>query len=268
VGMFAGPNFKQFGEPTGITVKSLTDWYRVIDWWFDKYAKYAAAVKSQHAYSRDIDYAKVPAKDAETPFAKRLAGKHPSPAGSKALEDHLFWYAVEKATEHNLPVKLHTGYYAGQGRMPLDRLINNPGSATSLCRTSPKTRFVFMHICYPYYEEMISVAKQYTNAYVDMCWAWIINPVAAKDFLKKYLVTAPANKVLTFGGDYIPVEPVLGHAAIARRGITQALSELVEEGWLTLPDALELIDPIMRGNAHTIFDIEAKTKALKSAPWA
>lgn len=268
LGMYAGPDFKQFGKPTGITVKSLADWRRVIDWWFDKYAKYAVAVKSQHAYYRDIDYAKAPAKDAEAPFAKRLENKHPSPAGRKALEDHLFWYAVDKATEHNLPVKLHTGYYAGQGRMPLDRLINNPGSATSLCRTAPKTRFVFMHICYPYYEELISVAKQYTNAYVDMCWSWIINPVAAKDFLKKCLVTAPANKILTFGGDYIPVEPVLGHAAIARRGITQALSELVEEGWLTLPDALELIDPIMRGNARSIFDIEAKTKALKSAPWA
>ncbi len=140
------------------------------------------------------------------------------------MEDHLFWYAVRKATEHKLPVKLHTGYYAGQNSMPLGRLIHNPGSATDLCRAAPETPFVFMHICYPYYEELISVAKQYTNAHIDMCWSWIINPVAAKDFLKKYLVTAPANKILTFGGDYIPVEPVLGHATIARQGIALALT--------------------------------------------
>ena len=61
-----------------------------------------------------------------------------------------------------------------------------------------------MHICYPYYyEELIAVDKQCTNAYVDMCWAWIITPLAAKDFLKKYLVTAPANKIFTFGGDFL-----------------------------------------------------------------
>jgi predicted TIM-barrel fold metal-dependent hydrolase len=268
VGMFAGPALGQFGKPTGIQVSSLSDWYRVIDWWFEKYGKYAVAVKSQNAYSRDIDYDRVPAETVEGTFKRRLENKRLGSRQKKAIEDHLFWYAVEKATEHNLPVKLHTGYYAGRDSMPLARLINNPGSATELCRKAPDTRFVFMHICYPYYEEMIAIAKQYTNAYVDMCWAWIINPIAAKDFLKKYLVTAPANKILTFGGDYIPVEPVLGHAVIARRGIALALSELVEEGWLTLEGALDMVDPIMRGNAHKIFDLEAKTKLLKEVDWA
>ena len=121
-----------------------------------------------------------------------------------------------------------------------------------------------MHICYPYYEELLAVAKHYSNAYIDMCWSWIINPVAAKDFLKKYLVTAPANKILTFGGDYIPVEPVLGHAQIARQGITLALNELVDEGWLSLPDALELVGPLMRENAHQIFNLKEKQRRLES----
>ncbi len=267
VGMFAGPDLRSFGRPTGIEVKSLTDWYRVIDWWFDRYAKYAVAVKSQNAYSRNIDYDKVPQERAEPLFAKRLNGESLSAEEQKALEDHLFWYAVSKATEHHLPVKLHTGYYAGDNRMPLSRLRLNAGSACDLCRMSPETTFVFMHICYPYYEELIAVAKQYTNAYVDMCWSWIINPVAAKDFLKKFLVTVPANKIFTFGGDYRPVEPVLGHALIARQGIALALSELVEEGWLGLDDALDLVDPIMHGNARRVFQVEEKKQNLRSAPW-
>jgi len=267
VGMFAGPDLRAFGQPTGIEVKALTDWYRVIDWWFDRYAKYAVAVKSQNAYSRNIDYDKVPQERAEPLFAKRLKGESLNPEEQKALEDHLFWYAVGKATENNLPVKLHTGYYAGDNRMPLSRLLHNAGSACDLCRMSPQTTFVFMHICYPYYEEIITVAKQYTNAYLDMCWAWIINPVASKDFLKKYLVTAPANKIFTFGGDYHPVEPVLGHALIARQGIALALSELVEEGWLSLNDALDLVDPIMHENARRVFKVEEKKQNLRSAPW-
>jgi len=268
LGMINGPDFKHYVPPTGIEVKNLTDWHKVIDWWFAKYATYAVAVKSQQAYSRDIDYEKVPPEKVESIFTKKLEGKGLTAPQRKALEDHLFWYAVDKATQHNLPVKLHTGYYAGHDGMPLGRLINNPGSATDLCRRSPQSRFVFMHICYPYYEELISVAKHYTNAYIDMCWSWIINPLAAKDFLKKYLVTAPANKILTFGGDYIPVEPVLGHAIIARMGIAQALSELVEEGWLSQSDALELTDTIMHGNARLIFNLKEKTKILKNTHWA
>jgi predicted TIM-barrel fold metal-dependent hydrolase len=267
VGMFAGPNIDAYAKPAGIDVKSLADWYRVIDWWFETYGPYAVAVKTQNAYSRNIDYEKVSADIAEPIFKKRISGDKISSQERKQLEDHLFWYAVKAATKANLPVKLHTGYYAGQNSMPLSRLIRNAGSAADLCRAAPQTRFVFMHICYPYYEEILSVAKQYTNAYIDMCWSWIINPIAAKDFLKKYLVTAPANKIVTFGGDYIPVEPVLGHAVVARRGIALALSELVEEGWISLDRALELTDPIMHGNARAIFNLAEKTKKLKEVRW-
>ncbi|HSV98591.1 MAG TPA: amidohydrolase family protein [Sedimentisphaerales bacterium] len=267
VGMFAGPSFDGMGKPTGVEVRSLTDWHRVIDWWFDKYGKYAVAVKSQDAYHRDINYEQVPAEKAEAIFKKRLANEPLTGDEKKALEDHLFWQAVNTATKHKLPVKLHTGYYAGHNSMPLERLLHNPGSATELCRKAPETRFVFMHICYPHYEELIAAAKQWANAYVDMCWSWIINPVAAKDFLKKCLVTIPANKILTFGGDYIPVEPVLGHATIARRGIALALSELVEEGWLTQAHAMELVDPIMHGNARAIFNLAEKTRVLQDVPW-
>jgi len=267
VGMFAGPNLSMFGKPTGIAISALEDWYKVIDWWFNKYGRYAVAVKSQDAYRRDIDYHRVPAEKVAEVFRKKAKNEPVGPEDQKALEDHLFWYAVSKATECHLPVKLHTGYYAGQNGMPLSRLIHNPGSACDLCKAAPETPFVFMHICYPYYEELLAVAKHYTNAYVDMCWGWIINPLAAKDFLKKYLVTAPANKILTFGGDYLNVEQVLGHAVIARQGIALALSELVEEGWLTLPDAIELVDPIMHVNARRLFRLEEKEKVLRTVPW-
>jgi len=267
VGMFAGPDVAKYAAPTGIEVNALADWHRVIRWWFDRYAKYAVAVKSQHAYSRDIDYARVPAEKAEPIFRKVLQKEPVTAEERKLLEDHLFWEAVDQATRHNLPVKLHTGYYAGQNSMPLSRLRLNAGSAAELCRLSPETKFVFMHICYPYYEELLAVAKQWTHAHVDMCWSWIINPVAAKDYLKKHIVTAPINKLLPFGADYIPVEPVLGHAVMARQGVTQALAELVEEGWLKLADALELVDAILHQNARKLFRLAQKTEALRQADW-
>lgn len=124
----------------------------MINWWFGRSAKYAVAVKSQHAYSRDIDYARIPAEKAEPVFRKILQKDPVTSEERKLLEDHLFWQAVDQATAHRLPVKLHTGYYAGQNSMPLSRLRLNAGSAAELCRASPDTKFVFMHICYPFYE--------------------------------------------------------------------------------------------------------------------
>jgi predicted TIM-barrel fold metal-dependent hydrolase len=114
---------------------------------------------------------------------------------------------------------------------------------------------------------MVASGKHWDNALIDMCWVWRVSPVASARFLLHFLATAPANKILMFGGDYIPVEPVVGHAAIARRGIGIAFSGLVRDGWLSLADAVELVEPIMRGNAARLFHVEAKGRALATAPW-
>ena len=97
------------------------------------------------------------------------------------------------------------------------------------------------------------LAKHYRNVTIDLCWAWIINPAACVRFVKEFLLAAPSNKLLTFGGDYASVENIVGHAAVARQGLAQALSELVEEKWLTEAAALELVEPLMRGNARALF---------------
>jgi hypothetical protein len=267
LGMHMGPRIEAYAPAAGIDVKDLQDWHSVIDWWFETYSDYAVAVKSQAAYSRNIDYAEVGADQVYDVFKKKLNNEPIDPMEEKDLQDHLFWYCVRRATQKNLPVKLHTGYYAGHNHMPLGRLQDNAAAASNLCRMSPETRFIFMHIDYPFYEEMIALAKHYSNCHLDMCWAWLVSPVASVNFLKQYLVTAPLNKLLTFGGDYIPVEPVIGHIDLARRGITLSLAGLVEEGWLTLDQTLGLVDTIMRGNARQIFDLEKKTRRLEEAPW-
>jgi predicted TIM-barrel fold metal-dependent hydrolase len=262
-----GPDWRRPAGPTGIEVRDLADYHRVVDWWFEKYGPYAVAVKSQAAYSRRIDYEDVPAERVEAAFRKQLDGDPVDWPEAKAVQDHLFWYCVRRATEHDLPVKLHTGYYAGHDSMPIDRLATNPGDACALLRHAPDTTFVFMHICYPFQDQMIAIAKQWHNAVIDMCWAWIINPKASADFLRSYIMAAPTNKILTFGGDYIPVEVVVGHASLARHGIARAVTDLLHQGWLSRRDALELIDPLMHGNAERLFRLQEKRAAARSVPW-
>lgn len=267
LGMHLNPDISGLAGPTGVEVRDLDGFHAVLRWYFEKYAQYAVAAKSQAAYRRGMDYEQVPAEEAAPIFKRVLAAEPISDEERKRLEDHLFWFAVEQATRHELPVKLHTGYYVGHNYMPLERLAANPAQAATLCRTSPDTQWVFMHIGYPYWQELLAVAKHYRNAHIDMCWAWIIDPVNSTEFLKSHLLTAPSNKVFVFGGDYIPVECVLGHARMAREGVVRALWELVDEQYISRRDAFELVEPLLRGNAHSLYRLKAKTARSSLAPW-
>ncbi len=260
-------NWKHFTDAEGSKATDLAGWHRVIDHWFARYAPYATAVKTQVAYSRRLDFEDVPAERAAEPFRKLLTGDPVSADERKAVDDHLFWHCVRRATAAGLPVKLHTGYYAGQNSMPLARVAQNPGDVAELLRHAPDTTFVLMHMGYPYQEQMLALAKHYANAVVDLCWAWLISPSATERFVRDFLVTAPANKLLTFGGDYIPVEPVVGHATIARQGLTRALEGLIRDGWISRSEAIELVPGLMNGNARRIFRLEEKERALGNAPW-
>ncbi|MCX5771689.1 MAG: amidohydrolase family protein [Candidatus Hydrogenedentes bacterium] len=251
---------------TGKSIGTLEDLHGAIDWCFNTYGPRAIATKNQCAYGRPLDFAEVSDADAAPLFARYAADKKSlSDAENKALQDHLMHYCIDKSAEKHLPVKLHTGYFAGHNGMPLEWLRRN---ASDMCPTLKKHKnanFVLMHIDYPYQDEAIALAKHYSNVWIDMCWAWIINPAASVRFLKEFLMAAPASKVLTFGGDYRPVEPVVGHAAIARRGVTQAITELIEEGWLSENDAPDLVDRIMRGNAHELFPYDSSLKNWRRA---
>lgn len=255
---FMVPDLDAVERETGRRPAVLQEWLEAVDWYFEEFGARAVAVKNQFAYQRRLDYEDVSQEEASPLFERLARGSELNGAERKAVQDFLFRYTVRKATEHDLPVKLHTGYYAGIGHMPLDRVGKNPGDMCRLAADFPDTRFVVMHIGYPYQEQMIALAKHFSNVHVDMCWAWIINPAASVRFVRDFLMAVPWNKLLTFGGDYIAVEQVVGHAAIARRGLAEAVESLVSEGWISEGEVLDLIPELMNGNARRIFRLEER----------
>jgi uncharacterized protein len=238
---------------SGLPVNNLADWHRVMDWTFDHYRGAIVAVKSQAAYARRLDFAPVPAAVAAPLFARHLGGETLRGAERKALEDHLLRECVARAQAYGLPIKLHCGYVAGKGPLPLGRIRDNAADLCPLLDDFPAAKFVLMHIGYPYQHEYVAVAKHYPNVWIDLCWSWIVSPSVAVRFVKESLLTAPSNKLLLFGGDYAHVEPIVGHASIARQGLAQALDELVTESWLSATAALALVEPLMAGNAAALF---------------
>jgi len=246
-------------------IKTLKQAHETIEHIFERFGPKAIAVKDQSAYGRPLFYENVKDEDIEIIF-KQFVQKPSSLKYEelKAIQDNLFRKCLQCATEYKLPVKLHTGYFAGYNGMDLSRVRNNLCDLVPLIKDFPNTTFVLMHISYPYQNELIALCKHYRNVYADMCWSWIIDPASATRFLREFLMAAPASKIFTFGGDYIPVELVPGHARIARKGITLAITQLLQEGWLNESDTPALIQRIMNQNAHETFDLPRVLKAYKA----
>lgn len=240
-------------QVAGETVHSFNDFMRVVDGCFGRYGRQAVAVKSQWAYFRPLAVGPGDRGAASSAFDRQLRGEALSRHEEAALQDYLFDHCVRRATDFALPVKLHTGYYFSTCTMPLRRVRDNLSDMCELLARYPGTTFVVMHGGYPYQHEAIAVAKQYPNCVIDLCWDWIIDPVSTEDLLRRFLVTAPHSKVLCFGGDYFPVELVVGHAEIARRGLVRALTGLVDVGHLSTEEALRLVPELMHGNARRTF---------------
>jgi len=250
-------NIEQYNESILPEVSDLNDWLHIIDWWFEKYSDSAVGVKIGNAYFRRLDFEKIDFEKAAPLFHNKLAGIKLSESEEKQVQDYIFLYVVDQATQKGLPIKLHTGYQAINNHMNLGNVMHNPADCANLCRLSPDSRFIFFHISYPYYEPMISLAKHYNNAFIDMCGSWSINPIASIDFLKKYIVTAPVNKLLAFGGDDLYIENLIGHSILARKGIAHSLSDLIRDNWISERDSFEIAERIMFKNAVEIYGIDA-----------
>jgi hypothetical protein len=74
-----------------------------------------------------------------------------------------------------------------------------------------------------------------------------------RDEAKRKVILAQLDERLArYRNDYIVC---MQHSAIARRGLGQALNDLVADGWLTEANALDLVEPLRRGNAQALFPI-------------
>ena len=251
-------------QETGITVSTLSTLRQAMEKIFDKYGACAIAVKAQHAYNRTLawqertDYEAAPAlqtvltQGGEAPEATRLC-----------LGDWCWAQGVELAIRHNLPFKIHTGYYAGNDRMPVDRIKG--GNLCALLARYPDCRFVLMHIAYPYSNELVALAKHYRNVWADLCWAWSIDPYSSCDFVRRFIHAVPCNKLFAFGGDTGWPTSSAAYAIQSRRWLNRALQGEIDDGLLTEAEAIELATRFMRGNQQACFDLAGTRQALQTA---
>ena len=256
---------------TGVTVRDLASLEESMRALFAQRAPLSIAVKSQHAYVRTLAWRKRTDADAERALRVVLAG---SPGTEDiqsearlCLGDRCLARGVELATAYQLPIKLHTGYLAETGpsgtAMPIDRL--RAGHLAPLLMEYPDARFVLMHIAWPYSDEVMALAKHFGNVYVDLCWAWSLNPMASKDFVRRFLHTVPLNKLFAFGDDASTPSMAYAYAVQMRRWLARALEEEVADGYMTSRQAMDGATRLLRGNQLDCFDIVGRQRAEREA---
>jgi uncharacterized protein len=239
---------REWGRP----VHTLDDLDAALDSLFALRAGAAAAVKSCALYTRRLDVMGDDPAAAAT--ALRSIRRHGVTGVDerRALEDHVLHRAFTRAAEHGLRVKLHTGMCAGVGNGRIGPAMCAAADVEPILQAHRDTTFVLMHAGWPAMDETIALAKTHPNAYVDLCWAWIVNPVACERFVVEYLAAAPAGKLLGFGGDHPIPETITGHLAIARAGLARALVRAVELGVARREDVPVLARMILRENALAV----------------
>ncbi len=256
-------NARGLHEFVGIAVENIGSFRQAIEAFFEKSGALAIAVKSQHAYERTLSWQERSDADAERALQKQLGGEELSEAERLCLGDWCLARGVEQAIAHNLPFKIHTGTYGGTGRMPIERI--RPGHLSGLLMRYPAARFVLMHNAYPYGDELIAIAKHFPNVYIDMCWAWSLDPYSACDVLRRAIHAVPSNKVFAFGGDTEWPSACVAYAAQARAWLTRALEAEVNDDLLSERDAMAYATRVMRANQLECFDVAGRRSALLAA---
>ncbi|MDP6776057.1 MAG: amidohydrolase family protein, partial [Candidatus Latescibacteria bacterium] len=206
-----------------------------------------AAIKIALAYARTLDFEDTPFTDADRIFTAILKGEE---VEARPLHDYLVHRIFERAEAFDLPVQIHTGYLAGNWG---DFRWGDPAPLIPVFQKYRNVRFDLFHAAWPYSEFMGAVGSAFPNVWIDLCWAWSMNPVQMERILDEWLSCVPSNKILGFGADTRSPFPVVGYAEQARHGIANVLKKKIDTGEYDLDTAQFVARRIMHENARELF---------------
>lgn len=234
-----------------LAFETLNDYINIIDFAFRKIKEYGGyAIKLRIAYNRDLTIDNVQKSEAEKIFNKKEDDITAQDA--KKIEDFIVRIIIEKSTEYNFPVQLHTGMHGIPGNPPQR---GNPYQLINLLNEYPKTKFILFHGSYPFIAEMTSLVKSYPNAYLDICWLpWLLYE-NLKKYLSEWLSVLPCNKIM-ISGDAECVERCYSALFFAKKCFAEVLSDHVERGYYSKNTAIKIANKLFRENPQTVYNMK------------
>ena len=235
-------------ELTGQTVDSLDALVRVLGDFVGRFDNtgHLAAIKIGFAYHRNITVGEPLRSQAEAIFTRiRRSGEPLTEAEARPLADYMVHTLLKCANDLKLPVQIHTGFLSGSWQ-PLDD--SRAMYLLPLFNRYRNVRFDVFHASWPWTSELAAIAKSYPNVWVDMCWAWSMNPTDCEHALAVYLDAVPLNKIFAYGADTRYPWCCVGYARQARLGIARTLETQIKRGRLSQTSACEIASAIMLEN--------------------
>lgn len=248
---------------TGVAVRSLESLREAMAKLFALYGPTAVAVKTPHAYNHTLAWVKRSDEEVRPLVEKAVHDDASLTAAERlCLGDWCLARGVELSIEYQLPFKIHTGYKAGSGFMYLEGVA--PALLTPLLIEYPAARFVLMHTGYPFAEETLGLAKHFPNVWIDLCWAWALNPRATGQFVRSFVRSVPLNKIFGFGGDAWYPHHSVAFGLQMRRQLAATLDAAVSEGDLSERAALDVAERLLQRNQVEFFNL-ARVRAANRA---
>lgn len=246
----------EIAKKNGVAITTLSDLVKAMDLEFQNGLKAGfVTIKSPVAYHRSLFFEDVSEADAIEVFNKLTSNPDGKLTATdiKKLSDYMMHRLLDLAKKYNKPIQFHTGLQAGDG----NNIENsNPALLTNLFLKYRDVQFILFHGGYPFGGEFGTVAKNFRNVYLDLCWLYVISPSYSERYLHEWLETVPASKIMAFGGDYQNVENIYAHLLFAREIISRVLIEKVKTGYFTEKEATKIASMILHDNAVSLYNLK------------
>src|SRR2546422_3989016 len=237
-----GNNAQSLLRRLGLEPASFDDYLTALEKLIDGVAsRHQVALKNALAYDRTLDF-----DEPDEKLARQAWGKaSPSFAEQKAFGDLVVDRLCRLAGERDLPVQMHVGTAIIRGSQPL--------KVAGLIERHPRTRFLLMHLAYPWSHDLLGMAFVYRNIWLDLTWSLLLSPSHFKLALHEAIEILPDESRMMIGGDNWHVEETYGTMKRARQLLSEVLEEKLAAHYFLLEDAQRLAGKILRENALGFF---------------
>jgi hypothetical protein len=224
----------------------------------DNRKKGGIAMKFEVAYFRSTKFADPTREQAEDVYQRLVGGGIPGEKEYRTFQDYIFRFLVREGARLHLPVHIHSAVGIGDYFSLSEGNIMNMENVLRDPRYSG-TMFVLIHGGYPYEHQAIWLAAV-KNVYLETSLMELdMYPSEFRHVLKQWLETFPDK--ITFGTDSFPYNEILGAeesywlgVQSARTALAAALAEMISEGEVSEPQALQLAHGYLHDNAVGIYE--------------
>lgn len=182
----------------------------------------------------------------------------------KALRSYVMDQVLKACADHGMVFQLMLGLRRAAGERRISAFETGMLSAYSdLFARHPNVKFDVFAADETLGRELAVVARNYANVYLSGHWCYGAFPTRMRNSIRERIEMLPMGKSCGFLSDAGCVEWVYAMAVLTRRELALALSQMVDEGYLSRSCAGEAARSYLLENPKRLYKIEQTGSGFK-----